>query len=166
MKDETLLDIAERNLHSAQILKRNCDDDGDLNIIAYLIQQSVELSLKHYIETYMGQDYPYTHDIGELIRITGKDAFPEIYPWSGTITLMESKTRYIKNYRLSLDVVNDVYQLANNLIGKIKNIEKETSKEREDTADLSPETEDCNNIKAYIEGNDDPDSDDFFGLDN
>lgn len=122
--NETYLDIAKRNLKVARNIFREAADEGELNIAAYLTQQSVEFALKHYIEADMGEQFPYSHDIGDLIAIIGEDVFPELYPWSGTITLMESKTRYIKNYRLSKKVISDVMLLAEKTIEKIEEIEK------------------------------------------
>lgn len=121
--NETYLDIAKRNLKVAYNIVREASDEGELNIAAYLTQQAVEMALKHYIEVDLGEAFPYSHDIGDLISIIGEDTFPELYPWSGTITLMESKTRYIKNYRLSKKVIDDVMQLAEKTIHKIESIE-------------------------------------------
>ena len=123
--NESLLDISKRNLRIARNVMKAAEDEGDLNISAYLVQQSVELALKHYIEVVMGEEYPYTHDIGSLVDIVGTDTFPEVYPWSGTITLMESKTRYIKNYRLSKKVIDDVMGISDRLITQIENKEQE-----------------------------------------
>jgi HEPN domain-containing protein len=38
------------------------NDDGMLNIVAYHLQQCIELGLKHVLETH-GVSYPGTHDI-------------------------------------------------------------------------------------------------------
>ena len=118
--EETLLDIARRNLKAAKKLYAGADDEGELNIAAYLLEQAIELGLKHYIETELGEEYPYTHDIGTLLEIAGEETFPELYPWSGTITLMESKTRYIKNYRLSRRVIDDVMKLAERFLSALE----------------------------------------------
>ncbi len=133
MNDETLLDIARRNLWAAEILYKNLtDDDGELNLIAYHLQQAVELALKHHLEL-NGVDYPHSHDIGDLLAMTGEDEFPELLPWSGTITYMESKTRYLKNYRTSLRIVKEVLTLTKTLlekIGRLNSVEPQPQSEK------------------------------------
>lgn len=126
MLSETLLDIAKRDLRQAkQLFAMRTDDEGDLNLVGYILQQSVEKALKHRLET-TGRNFPGTHDIMELLDLTEEDEFPELLDIAGTITSMESKTRYIKNYRLSLRIVKRVMEVAENLITKIDFAEKVT----------------------------------------
>lgn len=121
--NETLLDIAKRDLRQAkQLFAVRTDDEGDLNLVGYILQQSVEKALKHRLET-TGRTFPGTHDIMELLNLTEEDEFPELLDIAGTITNMESKTRYIKNYRLSLRIVKRVMEVAENLVHKIDKLE-------------------------------------------
>ena len=56
--DETLLDIAKRNLVTAETMMRLVDvDDGYLNIVGYHVQQSIELSIMHYLVPLMGSHF-------------------------------------------------------------------------------------------------------------
>ncbi|MBQ7479749.1 MAG: HEPN domain-containing protein [Selenomonadaceae bacterium] len=122
MKDDTLLDLAKSNLSSAKLLYRFKEDDEiRLNTVGYLLQQAIELALKHHLET-SGIEYPKTHDIDSLLALCNEDEFPEIVPWAESITTMESKTRYIKNYRLTLRKVDQIMQLADKLMVQIENM--------------------------------------------
>lgn len=113
MKDETLLDRAFSNFKAAKMnWKAVGQDDFFINLTGYLLQQSLELYLKHYLEI-NGIRYPYTHDIGTLI-----DLLPESFEiderlqlYAGTITSWESKTRYIKNYFLEKKNVQRGFEL-------------------------------------------------------
>jgi len=56
--DETLLDIAKRNLVTAETMMRLVDvDDGYLNIVGYHVQQAIELSIMHYLVPLMGSHF-------------------------------------------------------------------------------------------------------------
>ena len=69
MRNETLIDKAEQNLHCAAALKEAfSSDDSYLNYIAYHIQQAVELTIKYILEN-NGVIYPKTHAIDQLIII-------------------------------------------------------------------------------------------------
>lgn len=131
MSDDTLLDLAKSNLSSAKLLYRYKDDDEiRLNTVGYLLQQTIELALKHHLET-SGIEYPKTHDIDSLLALCDEDEFPEIEPWAESITAMESKTRYIKNYRLALRKVDQIMQLADKLIDQIEKLHENDSEEIE-----------------------------------
>ena len=124
-ENETLLDKAKSNLFQAKILFRyRTEDESIINGVAYHLQQTVELALKHHLEM-MGVEYSKTHDIEVLLHQLDDSFFPELYPWAGTITLMEAKTRYIKNYRASLRTVENVFPLSEKLIQYIEMIESE-----------------------------------------
>lgn len=122
--NSTLLDIAKNNLKAYRGLEAIYpNDDGVINIKGYLLQQTIELALKHRLET-NGIAYTKTHDIEKLLDLQPEeDAFPELRPWSGTITILEAKTRYLKNYNVSAKTVYSVNKLANDLIKFIENEE-------------------------------------------
>ena len=116
--EETLLDIAKRNLYTEQLLWKNMgDDEGYLNIIAYHLQQAVELTLKHALEL-EGIEYPKTHDIDDLLNRYPGDEFDSLLPWAAAITNMEAKTRYVKNYRVSLKTIKAVFPLVETMLNR------------------------------------------------
>ena len=95
----TLLDRARLDYMMA---KKNFqfirEDDVYINLTGYLLQQSVELALKHILEINSIR-YPKTHDIYTLIDLLPEDIrtiASGIEPCADTITTWESKTRYIK----------------------------------------------------------------------
>lgn len=129
MSDDTLLDLAKSNLASAKLLYQYKDDDEiRLNTVGYLLQQAVELALKHHLET-SGVEYPRTHDIDSLLALCSEGEFAELEPWAEAVTTMESKTRYIKNYRVALRKVDQIMQLADNLLVKIESLHEQDSKD-------------------------------------
>ena len=131
MNDDTLLDLAKSNLASAKLLYRYKDDDEiRINTIGYLLQQTIELALKHHLET-NGIDYPRTHDIDSLLVLCEPGIFAELEPWAESITSMESKTRYIKNYRLALRKVDQIMKLADHLLSKIEELHEKDGAETE-----------------------------------
>ena len=121
--EETLLDIARRNLVTAKTMMKLVDaDDGYLNVVGYHAQQAIELSIKHYLETH-GIKYPMTHDISQLtarIPDESMELFEDIENSAANITNMEAKTRYIKNYRLSRRIVEKALRQAEALIAQLQ----------------------------------------------
>ena len=122
--DETLLDIAKRNLVTAKTMMKLVDtDDGYLNVVGYHAQQAIELSIKHSLET-QGIKYPMTHDISQLtarIPDEAMEPFEDIENSAANITNMEAKTRYIKNYRLSRRIVEKALRQAEEIIEWLAN---------------------------------------------
>lgn len=117
--EETLLDIAKRNLVTAKTMMQFAEgDDGYLNVVGYHVEQSIELALKHYLETH-GIKYPRSHDISQLTEYIPDDQmepFEAIEDYAANITSMEAKTRYIKNFRLSHRIVSRSLKLAEDVI--------------------------------------------------
>lgn len=114
MKDNiTLLDKAYENLSAAKILLRqNSGDDLYCNIVAYLLQQAIELSIKYQFEQ-EGIKYPHEHDITILLqwgRKHGISAYVTDYieDFSDMISNWESKTRYVTNYLVELRRIQKV----------------------------------------------------------
>lgn len=115
---QTLLDMAKAQLRTYDIIMSVArDDESQVKSAAYHLQQSVELMLKHCIEL-SGVAYPKTHDIGQLLgvmdfsSIFSESTLTMLTMASGTVTEMESKTRYIKDYHLSLSIVLGIAALA------------------------------------------------------
>lgn len=122
MKERTYLNSAKSALRNAETMyKYRSDDEMDLNWISFMLQQSIELALKHYIEA-KGNSPKTTHNILELLEQINDGNFDELYPWSGTITEMESKTRYIKNHHSSIRIVNQVLDIAKAVIQKVEKL--------------------------------------------
>lgn len=119
---ETLLDRAKSNYRMAE---KNFqfihEDDMYLNLTGYLLQQSVELALKHILEVNAIR-YPRTHDIFTLIDLLPDSSKPiaaEVYDKADTITSWESKTRYIKNFRLSEQILTEGFSLVKKFLDKV-----------------------------------------------
>ena len=95
-KENTLLDMAIRNLRTKEALEMIYpDDDGYTNIMGYHLQQTIELALKHVLEVH-GIKYPRTHDISDLVvRIpeTYRSITEEIDVRSREISHLEAETR-------------------------------------------------------------------------
>ncbi len=119
---ETLLDRAAFNLEMAQysLKKLNDGDERVLNVVGYQLQQAVELFIKHFLET-ESTGFPFSHDIDTLLDLleeaeTSVVLTDEIRALSGTLTLWEAKTRYVKDYLASkksilyaLNAVEDLF---------------------------------------------------------
>lgn len=107
LKNETLQDKAIVNLNAAQDLLKLKDsgDDTYINFIGYHLQQSIELFLKHYLETECGE-FPFSHDIDVLLDTlleneTSIKLSEDFVDFASIFTTWEAKTRYVKNYRLA-----------------------------------------------------------------
>lgn len=108
-ENETLLDKAEANIRVALLILTQDYDDAMVNFAAYHVQQSYELMYKHILER-NGIKYNFKHDIQQLLDscISNNLIFPYnsyIADNADVITNMESKTRYIKNYSVSITTV-------------------------------------------------------------
>ena len=80
MRDDTLLDKAERNMYEAKMLVQVAtDDEGFLNNIAFHLQQAAELALKHVLEE-NGIYYPKTHEIERLIDLMYENGLEDLVP--------------------------------------------------------------------------------------
>ncbi|MEI3376347.1 MAG: HEPN domain-containing protein [Coriobacteriales bacterium] len=102
---QTLYDKAAANLRSAQIIFAHVDDDEEqLNVIGYHLQQALELLLKYLLEQ-NGIEYPKTHDIEQLIYL-GNEAKAELYlteyleDHAEMFSQWEAKSRYVIGYAI------------------------------------------------------------------
>ena len=137
---ENMLDMAQRNLFTVQkMYPYIAEDDGMVNIVGYHLQQTVELALKHYLETH-GVKFPFTHDISvltELIPDSDREIFDEVENMAANITNMEAKTRYVKNYRLSLRLVDKTLRIAEKLLQDVAAIDdRDKALAEEEVAEL------------------------------
>ncbi len=123
-ENETYLDMAQRHLTTAKIIVQYKRGDDDFNnIVAFHLAQSVELALKHRLEA-QGIRYPHTHDISVLTELQGKEFYPELYTYAGTINLMREETRDVKNYRISEQALMHVMKVSEGLIEEIQSSER------------------------------------------
>ena len=102
MKDETLLDRAHSLFGAAKMNYSHIGiDDIYSNLTGYLLQQTLEIYLKHQLEI-NGIKYPKTHDITTLINMlpSNIELDERLVLFAGTITTWESKTRYIEKKNL------------------------------------------------------------------
>ena len=121
MSGETLLSKAAYNLESVQYNLKRLDngDERVLNLAGYLLQQSAELFLKHFLET-ESTGYPYTHDIATLIDLvdeadTSAMLTMEFRLIAGSLTDWEAKTRYTKDYLASRNAILDALRIMQDM---------------------------------------------------
>ena len=119
--EESLLDKAVFNLDMARYSMKKLDDGDErvLNVVGYQLQQAVEMFLKHFLET-ESTGFPFTHDIAVLLDLndqvhTSAVLTQDIWKISGTLTLWEAKTRYVKNYLASRKAVLQALEIVQNL---------------------------------------------------
>ena len=104
MRNDSLLGKAQANLQVAELALRASTDDAVLNIVAYHIQQAIELAIKHALEC-EGIRYPKAHEIEVLIQLL-PGSYADIVGMLGRDSYMftswEAKTRYIKGFKVFL----------------------------------------------------------------
>ncbi len=134
---ETLLDKAIQNYNVALVLYTSqlAQDEVYLNYVGYHLQQSVELSIKHFLEV-NGYEFEYSHDINILIKSAkdndinwGNDEY--IIDHSEMISSWESKTRYIKNYGLETEKIDKAIHEIGHYLEEAKEIDKDLHTEHE-----------------------------------
>ncbi|WP_029541036.1 HEPN domain-containing protein [Selenomonas sp. AB3002] len=127
LTNDTLLGMARNNLTVAkEMYKLYPDDNGIVNLVAYHLQQTIELALKHFFETH-GIRYDRTHDISDLcskIPDEHYDMFRDIDIYASKLTQMESKTRYLKSYSVAVREIKLGFDLANGIIDKLTKLEE------------------------------------------
>lgn len=153
--EETLLDMANTNYKTSQILLENRqDDERILCSVGYHLQQTVELAIKHFLEE-DGVRYGYIHDITQLIIIAKENHVDThiseyIDEHSEMFTSWEAKTRYIKGFRLELrkietamaevgkylDVCRRAYEQELEQIGKDESDEQDEALSEEPVEDM------------------------------
>lgn len=113
MTASTYFEKAIANYKSAVIVfKIAFDDEEQLNIVGYHLQQALELAIKHILFT-SGVSLPKTHDIDQLIvcaKDNDVDLFlsDELILKAPLISNWEVKTRYILGFKLEVQIVQGV----------------------------------------------------------
>lgn len=127
MTTETLLDMAKGNLRYAKHnLEYMQNDKLYLNFIGYSLQQATEIALK---QVYVLKEisFPYTHDIEKLLTVLKESTgieFDYIFDYSDTITSWETKTRYLLDFKLSLNRINTILPYIERLMLDIEGMFK------------------------------------------
>lgn len=108
MLANTYYDKALSNFKTARIIyKTAANDDEQLNIVGYHIQQSIELAIKHILAMH-GMPFQKTHDLDQLI-VLAKSNNIELYlpeylqEKADVISLWETKTRYVIGFKVELN---------------------------------------------------------------
>lgn len=102
---QTLYDKATANFRSAKIILAHADDDEEqLDVIGYHLQQALEFVLKYLLEQ-NGIEYPKTHDIEQLIRL-GNNSDIDLYlteyleDHAEMFSQWEARSRYVIGYAI------------------------------------------------------------------
>jgi len=108
MLANTYYDKALSNFKTARIIyKTAANDDEQLNIAGYHIQQSIELAIEHILAMH-GIPFQKTHDLDQLI-VLAKSNNIELYlpeylqEKADVISLWETKTRYVIGFKIELN---------------------------------------------------------------
>lgn len=116
MENETLLDKAVSDYRLAiKNYMYSIGDERELNLVGYLLQQSLEIAIKHFLET-SGIRYSRTHAIEDLLDECEQNHVDlcmseELYQFAPAITKWESKTRYIKDFLVSKKQIETGFRL-------------------------------------------------------
>ncbi|BFI73727.1 hypothetical protein YN1_7140 [Nanoarchaeota archaeon] len=105
------LDKADKDLRNARILLNN---GGDLDIIIFLLQQSVEKYIKSFL-VYNNLRVPKTHDIKELIDLCSNidPDFKKLYEiGANKLYPIGIEVRYPGNYEISYEMVIEFLNIA------------------------------------------------------
>lgn len=131
---ETFLDKAKTNYRGAQELyKLKVTDEGYINLVSYLLQQSAELGIK-YIYDVVGVPYPKTHNIYSLIVNLPKNykKYAEcLEKCSNILTSWNSDARYKKGFRSSVIEVEEAFRSLDQFFSKIDTLGSESMSVRD-----------------------------------
>ena len=103
------------NFKAAKIIfKIACNDEEQLNLVAYHLQQSLELAIKHILMC-NGVPNQKTHDIDQLIAYANNAKIelfltPYLKDKSDMITSWETKTRYILGFMIEINKLNQTIE--------------------------------------------------------
>jgi HEPN domain-containing protein len=148
ISNDTLLGMAKNNLTVArEMYKLYPNDNGIVNLVAYHLQQAIELTIKHFFETH-GIKYDRTHDISDLCSKL-PDEYYEIFRsidlYASKLTQMESKTRYLKSYSVAAREVKLGFELATDIVQKITELdsidESKNNLEHNNTSNSAPNSD-------------------------
>ena len=112
MNVSTYYEKALSKFKSAKILFSFASgDEEQLNTIGFLLQQSIELAIKH-IFAINGLPLQKTHDLDQLINFAKEnnvDLFltPYLLEKSDVITLWETKTRYVMGFQIEVSRIEN-----------------------------------------------------------
>ena len=108
---KTLFDKALSNFNTARILRNFMgEDEEQLNIISYHIQQALELSIKYTLEQ-NAVEYPKTHNIEQLVMLAEKEGVDlmlseYIEDHCEMFSSWEGKSRYVLGYLVDVKKID------------------------------------------------------------
>lgn len=120
----TLYDKAVANFQTAQILHEySGDDEEQLNVMGYHLQQAMELALKYLLEQ-NGIEYPKTHDIDQLIRLGHEAKIELLLPeyledHAEMLSQWEAKSRYVLGYAIEARKIERALSEIDNYLAEI-----------------------------------------------
>lgn len=109
---KNLFDKALTNFDCAKLIRNTIENENEemINLVAYHLQQSVELSLKYTLEM-NGVSYPNVHRIEDLIRLAKNNNInlhinEYIKEHDALLSSWEANTRYIIGYLVELEKID------------------------------------------------------------
>ena len=124
MKDNTLLDIAKHHIDLVElILKYRNDDELSLNQAGYHLQQATELGIKYELEK-NGVEYLKVHNLRSLLNQAKSQDVSLLVPKfindnKDMLSYWEANTRYITDFALEYDEVNNALKYIKEYIDNI-----------------------------------------------
>lgn len=130
MKEETnYYDIALRNFKAAKLLMFYLDGDETLlKNVAYHLQQTVELAIKHILFTHgIDEIRTKTHNLSQLKRIADENGVnlyltEYLLRMLFVITDWESKTRYVLGYYVAYEEIAEAIKEIDKYLLKLKDV--------------------------------------------
>lgn len=129
MLASTYYEKALSNFKTAKILFRTASNDEEqLNITGYHIQQSIELAIKHILSLH-GKPFQKTHDLDQLINYAESNNIDLYLPEylkdkADVISLWETKTRYIIGFKVELHRIEKALLELENYFEVLSSIEE------------------------------------------
>lgn len=128
MLANTYYEKALSNFKTAKIIFNHASNDEEqLNMVGYHLQQSIELAIKH-ILALNGIAFQKTHDLDQLISLADSNNIelylPEyIKEKADTISLWESKTRYVMGFKVEVKRITKTIEEVGTYFETLQKIE-------------------------------------------
>lgn len=122
---KNLFDKALTNFDCAKLIRNTIENENEemINLVAYHLQQSVELSLKYTLEM-NGVSYPNVHRIEDLIRLAKNNNVDlhineYIKEHDALLSSWEANTRYIIGYLVELEKIDRAIEEIENYLNTL-----------------------------------------------
>ena len=122
---KNLFDKALTNFDCAKLIRNTIENENEemINLVAYHLQQSVELSLKYTLEM-NGVSYPNVHRIEDLIRLAKNNNIDlhineYIKEHDALLSSWEANTRYIIGYLVELEKIDRAIEEIENYLNEL-----------------------------------------------